>query len=64
MDVPSEYFSSGNLAHGSSEATEEHYPLNISFLIWGGFFPSSIRTERVLVPLIVSSLKSLEDHLL
>jgi hypothetical protein len=30
----------------------------------GGFFPPPTGTERVLTPLIVFSLKSLEDHLL
>lgn len=34
------------------------------FLVWGGFFPQPTKTNIEMAPLIISSLKSLEDHLL
>jgi uncharacterized protein (UPF0303 family) len=64
LDTPSKYFSSGNIAQNSSEATKDHHPPNTSFSVWGGPFPPLIETENVLAPLILSSLKTLEDHLL
>jgi uncharacterized protein (UPF0303 family) len=64
MDIPLEYFSGGNLAHSSSEVYEEcHLPDN-SFPVHGGLFPPPSGIKRVLIPSVVSSLKSLEDHLL
>jgi hypothetical protein len=64
MDIPSKCFSNGNLAQGSIEASKEHRLPDTSFLVWGGLFPPSTGIEKVLVPLVLSSLKSLEDHLL
>lgn len=63
MDIPPKYFSSGNIVQNSSEATKNQHPLDISFSIWGQLFPSLIETKNVLAPLILSSLKILEDHL-
>lgn len=63
MDIPLEYFSSGNLVQSLGEATKERHHLDTSFLVRGGLFPPLIETKRVLTPLVLSSLKGLEDHL-
>ncbi len=64
MDTPLEYFFNGNLAQSLGEAAKKCHLLDTLFLIQGGFFIPPIGTIRVLVPSIVSSLKSSEDHLL
>jgi hypothetical protein len=47
-----------------NKANKDRHPPNISFLVWGEFFPPLIKTKNVLTPLVLSSLKTLEDHLL
>lgn len=63
MDIPSKYFSSGNIAQSSGKGVEECCLPDISFLIRGGFFPPLIKIKRVLVLSILFSLKSLEEYL-
>jgi hypothetical protein len=62
MDTPSKYFSSGNLVQNSGEVAKELHP-NTSFSVWGGLFPPPTGIERVLAPLVLFSLKGLEDRL-
>jgi hypothetical protein len=64
MDTPLNYFSSGNLVQNSSEVVEECRLPHTSFSIWGGLFHPPTKTERVLAPLVSSSLKDLKNHLL
>jgi hypothetical protein len=64
LDTPPKYFSSGNIAHNSSEPTKDCHHLNTSFLVRNGLFPPLMKTKNVLAPLVLSSLKILEDHLL
>jgi uncharacterized protein (UPF0303 family) len=64
LDTPPKYFSNGNIVQNSSEATKDYHLLNISFSVWGGLFPPPIETKNVLAPSVLSSLKTLEDHLL
>ncbi len=63
-DTPPKYVSSGNLAQSLSEVGKEHRPPGTSFSVWGGLFPPPNESENVLVLSILSSLKSLKDHLL
>ncbi len=55
-------FFSGNLAQSSGKATKDYHCPDTSFLVRGGVFPPPTRIKRALAPLIVFSLKSLEDH--
>ncbi len=64
LDIPLKYFFDGTLPHNSKEAIEDYRPLNISFLVRNKLFPPPIGTKIIMVPLVLSSLKSLEDHLL
>jgi hypothetical protein len=64
LHIPPKYFFDGTLPHNSKEATEDYWPPNISFLVQNKLFPPPIGTKTITVPSILSSLKSLEDHLL
>jgi hypothetical protein len=39
-------FVSGNIAHNSCEAIEDHHPPDTSFLLLGGFFPPPTKTKK------------------
>jgi hypothetical protein len=64
MDTPPDYFSDGNLVRTQSEVVEECHLFDTSFLVWGGLFSPPTEIEKVLIPLILFSLKDLENHLL
>ncbi len=64
LDIPSKYFFSGTIAQNLSEVVEDHHPLYTSFLVWSGLFPPLTRTKTSIVPSVLFSLKTLEDHLL
>jgi hypothetical protein len=54
LDTPLEYFSDGSIVH----------PHDTSLLVWGEFFLHLLEIKNVIAPLVLSSLRTLKDHLL
>jgi hypothetical protein len=64
LDIPLEYFFGRNIAHSLGEAVEDRHPLIPHFWYGVNFFLHLLEIKNVIVPLVLSSLRTLKDHLL
>ncbi len=65
MDTSTNMFSDGTHLHSLGEVTKNQCFHDTSFFVQDRFFPLPIKVDtKIIGPLVISSFKSLEDHLL
>jgi hypothetical protein len=64
MDTPLDYFFGGILLHNSRKAAKNSNPFDTLFSVCNELFLPPTKIEATMVLLVISSLKSLDNHLL